>query len=660
MQSAPRVGLDLLSTVWSAFWTGSWALVGRDPGFVTFSSAPPYIGLAGIALILTLALIPWRKPAARWLILHALLLTASLLLGLGVLGNELHGRYLVMVTPLLLVPLGAGLARLRPPLLGWAGAAVFAGIFAAAVFANQNPLYVHDDVRGTVAYYADALGPEDTVLAWSYADRYELAYYWPRLGVEAARVTLPEGADLDAILPLLPASGDVALNVWYTQRADYRGMLNCVLAHGTRRLPEEWTTYGMSSLVYRDPVLDVPAPSPRAADFGVAQLLDAADIPAFMSDQALCLPVRIQTPTPTAQDLQAAVVIRNGLGWEVARADAIFATANQRTSSMVGAGAELTAYPLLRLPYGAPSGDYSVSLRIYDAGYLSGYEVRFTDAAPARELWLGTWTAPPGQAWAATGRQPEVLTPLALPLNENLQLVGLNLPADREVQGANGEALRLALLWQGGGALPDLTLADRAGAWEVTAPPAPRDAADVTLDWREIPIPADAASGGAELRLPDGRVLAALTVESQPFIAAPPTFETPLNAEIPGIGRLVGVTLAENPISLSGDLRLTLVWQAGDDAPPDVSYTVFAQLIADGGQLIAQSDSLPSAGARPTTGWRPGEYIIDSHWLPFNDLAHPGPARLIVGFYDAATGARLTLPDGADAISLPLTVEVIE
>ncbi len=660
VQSAPRLGLDLLNDVWSAFWAGSWAIVGRDPLFATLNAASPYLGLGGLALILALALIPWRKPAARWLVLHAVVLTAGLLLGLGVLGNELHGRYLVMVTPLLLVPIGAGLARLRPPALAWAGAAIFAAIFAVAVLANQNPLYGHDDVRGAVAYYAETLGPDDTVLAWSYADRYELAYYWPRLGVQAARVTLPEGADLDAVLPLLPASGDVALNVWYTQRADYRGMLSCVLAHGTRRLPDEFTTYGMTSLVFRAPVLDVPVLAPRAADFGAARLLATGDIPAFTSDRALCLPVRLQVTAPTGQDVQAAVVVRNALGWEVARADAIFATADQRTSAGVAPGTELTAYPLLRLPYGAPSGDYTLALRIYDPANLSGYEVHAADAPPARELPLGTWSAPPGRDWATTGRAPDLPPATSLDVSDDLRLLGHDLDVLSAPVVANGETLRVSLLWQGDGPLPALTLADVAGAWAVTAPSAPRDDSDVTLDWRAFTLPADAASGPAELRLPDGRVLATVAVDRQPYLAEPPLFDTPFAAEVPGLGRLVGFTLPENPVSMSNDLELTLIWKAGDDAPPAVSYTVFAQLIAADGQLIAQSDTLPSAGVRPTTGWRPGEYLIDSHRLAFNAAAHPGPATLIVGFYDAATGQRLTLADSTDAIPLALTVEVVD
>ncbi len=174
------------------------------------------------------------------------------------LGNDLHGRYLVMIVPLLLALLGVGLARL--PLRWWRIAALtpFLLLFLFDLIVAQNPDYQHDDARGMVQYYADHLTAADTVIDWSYADRYDLAYYWDRLGVTAQRITLPEGSDLAAVLPLLPTSGDVSLNVWYTQRADYRGMMGCLLGNGTVDQPDSFTTYGMTTLTYHHPALDLP------------------------------------------------------------------------------------------------------------------------------------------------------------------------------------------------------------------------------------------------------------------------------------------------------------------------------------------------------------------------------------------------------------------
>jgi hypothetical protein len=61
---------------------------------------------------------------------------------------------------------------------------------------------------------------------------------------------------------------------------------------------------------------------------------------------------------------------------------------------------------------------------------------------------------------------------------------------------------------------------------------------------------------------------------------------------------------------------------------------------------------------RPTTTWRTGEYIVDDHYLTWNVDPAPGTARLIVGFYDAATNRRLLTDDGRDALLLLDTVQI--
>ena len=225
--SAPEIGLPLLWQVWQGLWIAPWAEV--------IKGLPALLLISALVLLISLILIRRR---ALWLIAHVLILSAGLIIGLIVLGNDLHGRYLVMIVPLLLAALGVGLATLRDRRLRYAAVTPFLLLFLFAWVVAQNPDYQHDDARAMVQFYADHLSADDTVIAWSYADRYDLAYYWDRLGVKARRVTLAEGADLDTVLPLLPTSGDVALNIWYTQRADYRGMMGCILGNGTINEPE--------------------------------------------------------------------------------------------------------------------------------------------------------------------------------------------------------------------------------------------------------------------------------------------------------------------------------------------------------------------------------------------------------------------------------------
>lgn len=639
----PQWSASLFGQLWQALWAGPWAMVGAEP-------ALPWLALA--ALVVGLVLIPWRKAAGRWLVAHTVILTLALLFGLTVLGNHVHSRYLVMIAPLPLLALAAGIARIPNRYLQAGLLTGFAGMFFFSMNAARNPAYGHDDARSMTQYYADTLTTGDTVLSWSYADRYELAYYWERLGVTAKRVILAEGADLDGVLPLLPSSGDLALNIWYTQRADYRGMMRCILGNGTVSSPESFTVYGMSTDVYRSPALNLPELRPVQLPFTVAEVSATGRFPVeSAADQAVCMPLEITLTQPTAGELKAAVTLRNSLGWEIAHTDSVFATANQRTAVSVSSGERLSAYPLLRLPFGAPPGDYTVWLRLYDAATMpSGFDALAEDGTPAgKDVFVGVWTVAPGAAWVQTGRTTDLPVQVTIPAGESLMLVGLARTPDDPQPVHNGATIRLQLLWEGTGALPPLTLSGN--GWQRDILPNETGVHDaVTLDWREILIPADASAGDAELRLPDGTVVARYAVTVLPVVYQAPAVAVPVDAVLPGVGVLVGFTAESDSVDLTRPFPVALVWQAVETTP--LSYTVFVQLVDESGRVIAQSDSVPADETRPTTGWRPGEYIEDSHLLKFNENAAPGSATLIAGLYDPATGQRVRLADGTDAVML--------
>jgi 4-amino-4-deoxy-L-arabinose transferase-like glycosyltransferase len=656
VSSAPVISLELLGQMWGAFWTGPWAMVGREPLLVSLSL---------ILLVVTLVITPWRRVNARWLVVHLLLLIGGLLAALILLGNELHGRYLVMTAPLLAVLIGGGLAHLRSrPLRALALMPALAAALLAVISA-QNPDHGHDDARSLVRYYAETLTADDSVIAWSYADRYELAYYWERFDVAARRITLPEGADLDAVLPQLPQSGDVALNVWYTQRADYRGMLGCLLGAGTVNPPEAFTVYGMTNLLYRAPELSAPAWTPVNVTFdgGGAPVarLEAAVLPqSTPADRAQCLPLRLTLLHPVPADLKAALIIENALGWEIARADAIFAQADQRTSADLGAGEVLTAYPLLRLPYGTPAGEYRLLLRVYaEAANPSGYAPRAESFdVIGRDLVLAGWDVTSGADWSAVTRDITLASEVNLPVSSDLTLTAHSGRPDDSPVVANGEEIRLTLLWTGAGQPPDLTLADVAGRWQVISAAVER-ADGALIDWRTLRVPPDADSGEAELRLPDGTVIARYAVEARPYVITMPTVEASLDFTFTGVGDLVGVSGLGAGLDLADAPEITLVWRAGESAP-EVSYTVFVQALGPDGRVLAQSDAIPAAGTRPTTGWRLGEIIVDVHALrPNAGIGElPETARLIAGLYDARSGERVRLPDGSDAALLADSVAI--
>jgi hypothetical protein len=113
--------------------------------------------------------------------------------------------------------------------------------------------------------------------------------------------------------------------------------------------------------------------------------------------------------------------------------------------------------------------------------------------------------------------------------------------------------------------------------------------------------------------------------------------------------------IAVSPAVTPGDaLLLELHWQTTQ--PLTKNYHVFVHLLDQEGQMIAQADGQPAQWTRPTTSWLPGETIIDRHglWIPAD--IESGEVELRIGFYEPTTGRRLLTPDGADAVSLPLTI----
>lgn len=97
-----------------------------------------------------------------------------------------------------------------------------------------------------------------------------------------------------------------------------------------------------------------------------------------------------------------------------------------------------------------------------------------------------------------------------------------------------------------------------------------------------------------------------------------------------------------------------LVWRA--DGAVQQEAKVFVHLYDAAGNLVAQHDSVPVNGTRPTTTWEAGETLVDRHGLALPDQV-AGPLQLVVGLYEPATGERLRTSDGRDTISVGSVVK---
>ncbi len=113
--------------------------------------------------------------------------------------------------------------------------------------------------------------------------------------------------------------------------------------------------------------------------------------------------------------------------------------------------------------------------------------------------------------------------------------------------------------------------------------------------------------------------------------------------------RLVGYTFEPATVRPGQTLYVTLQWTTTQAMT--ANYTVFTHLWDADGQPVAQSDSQPVSGTRPTSSWTPGEVITDRYGLLIPDTSAPGDYTLQIGLYDLGSLNRLILaqPDPSGA-----------
>jgi hypothetical protein len=150
---------------------------------------------------------------------------------------------------------------------------------------------------------------------------------------------------------------------------------------------------------------------------------------------------------------------------------------------------------------------------------------------------------------------------------------------------------------------------------------------------------------------------------------APDTMEIPADGDTTYLRRRVDVVYGDL-IALQGyrwrtvgaDLHVTLRWEALER--PDVDYKAFVHLLDAEGELVQQYDAMPCDWQCPTSGWQPGEVIVDEGIVPLWGLGS-GEYRLAVGLYDTPMGERLPVhgppvqpaPDGY--FLLPDTFQIL-
>lgn len=101
--------------------------------------------------------------------------------------------------------------------------------------------------------------------------------------------------------------------------------------------------------------------------------------------------------------------------------------------------------------------------------------------------------------------------------------------------------------------------------------------------------------------------------------------------------------------------RVELFWRV--EQATDRNYSVAVHVINSQAQVLAQGDSWPADGQRPTSTLAPGALIRDIHDLSWPGPVSPSELALRIGLYDSQTQESLLLHDGQALIVVPLVQE---
>jgi hypothetical protein len=271
--------------------------------------------------------------------------------------------------------------------------------------------------------------------------------------------------------------------------------------------------------------------------------------------------------------------------------------------------------------------------------------------------------------------QPDFTPQVALPTGGaavpelGLRLLGYH--QDR-AEAIPGDVVLLTLFWERYkeqvSSTSTLSLVDESDnvvrSWElpVIRPDFPPDqwTADQRLRGQHlIRLPASLEDGRYHFVVQRTLPLGELSITAPTRLFIQPPAETSLTADFTlptgePLLRLTGYTLSpinNSQLTIHNSQSLTLVWQALTEM--ETSYRVFVHVVDEAGQIVAQSDGEPANWTRPTTSWKPGEYIIDEHTLTLPAELPPGPLSIRVGLYDPDTGQRLLTGRGtADFVLL--------
>lgn len=677
---------EFLSLTWHFFNIGIREVLGKTgeppprPAFVAASAA---YGIAFAGALLYAGWIARRRrriPSRPLMWLAAFALPLLLVFGITRWKPIVHPRYILMLTPALLLTDAALLTALwseRRPLgralaLGLA-AAIGATALQGLWIVYYDPAFFREDVRGVAAYLNAVTTSTDAIVVDS--EEYTLQqYYTGPAPIQGIKMRGREAEGLAELQAVTAGRRRVFLLHWFRSVTDDKRFIPFLLEHAGRLVDHrEFAGYTLWVYELERPVA-MPPLQPASINFGDRLWLSGLFVePEAYAGEGVAVALRWRMPAPIHENLKAAVALLDAGHQRVSGMDWMLMNDLHRYTARWSPGEETTTYFVVPVPLGAPPGPYTVTVTLYREPDLKGLDILDEAHNPGgRSQTLGTVEVrPPRTAADPYGTMagiPRRKDPI--PLGEGLTLLGFRLAASAL---APGDPLPALLLLQtersglperpltlevvrGGEVLGRQTGDPGYGRYPVSqwTPGLP------VLDRRVVWLSPQATAGPAEVRLRwgDGPVipLGVVEIAGRPRRFEPPPYDVPIGRRFPGLAELVGVSLDRTTVRPGEILNVRLVWRALNEDPIERPYVVSVQVLNAEGRLVGQDDRPPADGASPMTSWVRGEYIEDLHPVAFREPLS-GTGRLIVVLYDPDTMQRVRAEDGKDHLELPVAVQ---
>jgi hypothetical protein len=652
------------------------------PGIVSFLSQVSLLWLSGVRDLqggwialpwLALVILPaalggaWliSRRSTRWLIAFAGI-SLVVAYGMTLLLTSFHPRYVLPYSVPLFVILGAALSNLSAPgpaeeqrstskrrLAGVVTAVLILVALAVGGQAASAPASAKDDARGIAAYLRQNASAGDVILLE--ANDYTLNYYDHGPARTAMITATLEPGALTQLRDAIGSAKRVWLPQWLVSTQDSRGYWPFLLEY-SGSLKSQTAFHGYDLAEYElQPPLREPELKPAAPGGLVTQ---HTDLSGQGADGALALALAWHAPVKFFDPARVSVRLRDARGRVLSARDAALLDDGGRTTDRWDAPDPVTNYYVLPIPPGTPPGTYTITAQLYNARDVLADELVGAIDLPRRLDTSDPYRTLAGYDWQ-------------VPANTQIA-PGLTLEAYAVSPPSPGRPMPLdvTLRWRktgdGSNLAPRLRLAQADRVWSVTGssllerdyPIGVWTTGETVIDRLQIDYPP--VRGPIELQLGQGGEWTSLTTlqldESQ-IKFDPPPLQHAQPAQFGDFARLLGYDLKSDSLSSARPLNLRLYWQAANTEPVTTSYTVFTQILAPDGHLVAQHDAPPNP---PPVQWVPGQIVTDDRALKVVDPAYRGPATLIVGWYNSATIERVPLSSGGGFVTLTTPVRVEE